>query len=207
MATAQGREQLSAGDGPSEFAGPRDRAAEREHDDQRGSGRKCRGGEQHERFGDGRVHCVRGRVEQFDRSLAGDGEREHDCDGLSAREVPDGDGHDGRGGGRGGGIGADHCVRDEPCVRRRERDGDADYGDESDDRNAGDAELPEHAHEPGKLHGDDTERNGGDYEQYMDGEHDGDHDHGEYRAGGVDGIHDQVLVRGVLERQGIGSRE
>ncbi len=38
------------------------------------------------------------------------------------------------------------CVRDEPCVRWRKRDCDADNRNEPDDRNAGDAELSEHTH-------------------------------------------------------------
>jgi hypothetical protein len=87
-------------------------------------------------------------------------------------------------------------------VRRRERDGDADDGDESDDRDAGDAEFSEHAHEPGQLHGEHVERDGDDHDQHMGGEHDGDHDYREHGADGVDGVHDQVLVRRVLGRQG-----
>jgi hypothetical protein len=37
----------------------------------------------------------------------------------------------------------------------------------------------------------------------VDGEHYGDHDYGEHGADGFDGVHDQVLVRRVLERQGL----
>ena len=50
-----------------------------------------------------------------------------------------------------------------------------------------------------------AERDRGDHQQYMDGKHDGDHGHGEYGADGLDGVHDQVLVRRVLRRPvGIG---
>ena len=75
-------------------------------------------------------------------------------------------------------------MRDEPHVRRNQWDGDADDRDQPDDGNAGDVELSEHAYEPGQLHGDDAERDGDDYQQHMDGEHDGNHDHGEFGATG-----------------------
>ena len=39
-----------------------------------------------------------------------------------------------------------------------------------------------------------------DHQRHMDGEHDGNHDHGECGADGVNGVHDQVLVRGVLKK-------
>ena len=94
-----------------------------------------------------------------------------------------------------------HCVRDEPCVRRRKRDCDADDGNEPDDRNAGDAELSEHAHQPGQLHSEHAERDRNGHQQHVDGEHDGGHDHGKHGADCIDGIHDQVLVRQLLRHK------
>ena len=95
------------------------------------------------------------------------------------------------------------CMRDEPHVRRSERDGDADDGTSPTTGTLATLSFPQHAFEPGQLHGEHAERDGNGHQQHMDGEHDGDHDYGEHGADGVDGVHDQVLVRGVLERQGL----
>jgi hypothetical protein len=101
---------------------------------------------------------------------------------------------------RGGGIEPVDCLRDEPRVRRRERHGDADDRNESDNGNAGYCLIPQHAFELRQLRGDDRERDRRDHHQHMDRKHDRDHHHGERGADGFDGVHGEVLVRRELNK-------
>jgi hypothetical protein len=92
-------------------------------------------------------------------------------------------------------------------MRWRERDGYADDGNQHDDRNASDAGVPQHARQPGQLHRDGAERERADHERRVERNDDGDYDLSEYGAGGFDGVHDQVLVRGELGTGTAGLRD
>ena len=128
----------------------------------------------------------------------GDGQRQYDGDGICVGQVLHGQQHDDAGDRCGGGIEPVDCLRDEPRVRRRERHGDIDDGNQPDNGNAGNALVPEHAFKLRQLHCDYREHDCGDHDQHMDGEHDRDHDYGECGADGFDGVHGEVLVRWEL---------
>ena len=90
-------------------------------------------------------------------------------------------------------------MRHEPRMRRGKRHGDRDDGYKPDDRNTGDANLPEHADKLCQLRCVNAERNCGDYDGHLDGKHECDHSYGELGACGLDRVHGEVLVRRKLK--------
>jgi hypothetical protein len=84
-------------------------------------------------------------------------------------------------------------------VRRGERDGDADDGDQSGDRNAGDFELSEYTHELCELRGGSVaERSGTGDDNDLERIDDGVDTDSQLGTDGFGGVFGEVLVRGEL---------